>query len=112
MQATQIDQTIFNPAERLGLIRRQTIPQTTDPLAYGKLQATYYQDVDWDLLVIHRLEISRKGVGNGRNFVKFLQLQYDEIHIFPVEVEGFWEKCGFLRDPELSWLMTWSRTAN
>ena len=77
MQATQIDQTIFNPAERLGLIRRQTIPQTTDPLTYGKLQATYYQDVDCDLLVIHRLKISRKGVGNGRNFVKFLQLQYD-----------------------------------
>jgi hypothetical protein len=112
MQATQIDQTIFDPTECAYWIRRQTIPQRADLLAYGKFQSTHYQDVDLDRLVIHRLEILRKGVGNGRSFVKSLQLQYEEIHIFPVEVEGFWEKCGFLRDPELPWLMTWSRTAN
>lgn len=63
----------------------------------ARIAATHYQGVDLDRLVIHKLEVDSRGRGYGRRFIKSLQRQYDEIHIFPVEAKGFWEKCGFVQ---------------
>ena len=78
---------------------------------FVRLTATSYRGVDLDRLVIHSLKVHRKGCGYGRLYVKSLQRKYDEIHIFPVEARGFWEKCGFTQMEDLP-VMTWSRTTS
>lgn len=99
MQVTQINQTF-----RI---------RTTYPYWTGfRLEASHYQYIDHNRLVIHLLEVESPGHGYGRRSVELLQREHDEIHIFPVKAKGFWEKLGFVKYHHSLPIMAWSRTAN
>lgn len=99
MQVTQINQAL-----RI----RTTYPYWTE----ARLEASHYQGIDLNRLVIHRLEVDSPGHGYGRRFVELLQREHDEVHIFPVEAKGFWKKLGFVKYHHSLPIMAWSRKAS